>query len=44
MALEITKYPINIRASWHEYNGGMYFVTICTKDRNIILEKLLMEK
>ena len=22
------------RASWHEYNGGNYFVTICTKGRN----------
>ena len=21
------------RAQWHEYNGGMYFVTICTKER-----------
>ena len=21
------------RASWHEYNGGEYFVTICTNDR-----------
>ena len=27
------KYPPNLRASWHEYNGGMYFVTFCTKDR-----------
>ena len=21
------------RASWHDYNGGEYFITICTKDR-----------
>ena len=21
------------RADWHDYNGGMYFITICTKDR-----------
>ncbi len=21
------------RAWWHQYNGGTYFVTICTKDR-----------
>ena len=21
------------RAAWHAYNGGMYFVTICTKNR-----------
>ncbi len=21
------------RARWHNYNGGMYFITICTKDR-----------
>jgi len=26
------KYRINsIRAMWHDYNGGAYFVTICTK-------------
>ena len=22
-----------VRAKWHDYNGGEYFVTICTKDR-----------
>ena len=27
------KYPPNLRASWHEYNDGMYFVTFCTMDR-----------
>ena len=21
------------RANWHDYNGGIYFVTICTKNR-----------
>ncbi|MCR4965421.1 MAG: transposase [Bacteroidales bacterium] len=21
------------RAQWHDYNGGMYFITICTKDQ-----------
>ena len=24
---------ISTRAAWHGYNGGMYFVTICTKNR-----------
>ena len=24
---------LSSRASWHAYNGGIYFVTICTKDR-----------
>ena len=29
------KYRIGTkRASWHDYNGGEYFITICTKDRN----------
>jgi REP element-mobilizing transposase RayT len=23
----------SVRAAWHNYNDGMYFVTICTKDR-----------
>lgn len=28
------KYRIpSARATWHDYNGGMYFVTICTKDK-----------
>ena len=27
------KYRIpSARAVWHDYNGGAYFVTICTKD------------
>ena len=30
----MNKYRIaSARAQWHEYNGGEYFVTICTKDR-----------
>ncbi len=30
----MNKYRIpSSRAQWHEYNGGKYFVTICTKDR-----------
>ncbi len=24
---------ITARALWHNYNGGMYFITICTKDK-----------
>jgi len=24
---------ITTRALWHDYNGGMYFITICTKDK-----------
>lgn len=28
------------RAIWHDYNGGTYFVTICTKKWNFILERL----
>ena len=28
------KYRVpSARATWHDYNGGMYFVTICTKDK-----------
>ena len=28
------KYRIeSARASWHDYDGGSYFITICTKDR-----------
>lgn len=27
------KYRIpSARATWHDYNGGAYFVTICTRD------------
>ena len=28
------------RASWHDYLGGSYFVTICTKDREFYLGKI----
>ena len=29
------KYRIeSARASWHDYDGGSYFITICTKDRD----------
>lgn len=21
------------RADWHDYNGGLYFVTVCTKNK-----------
>jgi len=28
------KYRVtSARAAWHDYNGGMYFITICTKDK-----------
>lgn len=31
----LNKYRIpSARANWHDYNGGIYFVTICTKNRN----------
>lgn len=30
----LNKYRIpSARVNWHDYNGGMYFVTICTKNR-----------
>lgn len=29
----------NIRAVFHDYSGGDYFVTICTYGKNISLEK-----
>ena len=28
------------RAAWHDYLGGTYFVTICTKDREFFLGKI----
>ena len=28
------------RASWHNYRGGAYFVTICTKDREFYFGKI----
>ncbi len=27
------QYRKSPRAFWHEYNGGLYFVTVCTKDK-----------
>ena len=38
------KYRISTtRASWHNYNGGMYFVTICTKGREHYFGKIVNE-
>lgn len=35
------KYRIpSTRANWHNYNGGVYFVTICTKNREHYLGKI----
>lgn len=35
------KYRIeSARANWHDYNSGIYFVTICTKDREYFLGKI----
>lgn len=31
--LNMPQFPKNIRAQWHNYNGGLYFVTFCTKNR-----------
>lgn len=28
------------RAEWHDYNGGIYFVTICSKDKQHIFGKI----
>ena len=28
------------RAWWHQYNGGTYYVTICTKDREKYLGQI----
>ena len=30
----------SVRAAWHDYMGGAYFVTICTKDREFYLGKI----
>lgn len=27
------KYNKHLRAGWHNYNGGIYFVTFCTRDK-----------
>lgn len=30
----LNKYRIpSARAEWHDYNGGVYFITICTQNR-----------
>ena len=29
----INRYSPNLRASWHDYDGGMYFVTFCTREK-----------
>ncbi len=35
------KYCIpSARANWHNYNGGVYFVTICTKNREHYLGEI----
>ena len=31
------------RAAWHDYNGGIYFVTICTKNREHFFGRILNE-
>lgn len=37
------KYRIqSTRAEWHDYNGGLYHVTLCTKNREHYLEKSKM--
>ncbi len=28
------------RANWHDYNGGFYHVTVCTKDRELYFGKI----
>ena len=30
----------SVRAAWHDYMGGAYFVTICTKDREFYFGKI----
>ncbi|MCQ2607802.1 MAG: hypothetical protein MJ197_03845 [Bacteroidales bacterium] len=35
------KYRVpSARAAWHEYNGGVYFITICTKNREHYFGKI----
>ena len=39
------KYRISsARADWHDYNGGMYFVTICTKGKEHYFGEIFGEK
>ena len=35
---------LSTRAAWHGYNGGMYFVTICTKNREHYLGRIENEE
>ena len=35
------QYSKNIRAQWHNYNGGLYFVTFCTKNREHYFGEIL---
>jgi len=36
------KYRIpSARANWHDYNGGIYFITICTKNREHYLGEII---
>ncbi len=32
------------RATWHDYNGGMYFVTICTQNREQHFGKIVYDQ
>jgi len=32
------------RAKWHDYNGGIYFVTICAADKKHIFGKIISDK
>ena len=39
------KYRIpSARAGWHDYNGGIYFITICTKNREHYFGKIIAEQ
>ena len=35
---------INTRATWHDYNGGIYFITICTKNREHFFGEIIDNK
>lgn len=40
----LNKYRIpSARANWHDYNGGIYFVTICTKYRKHYFGEIVVE-
>lgn len=38
------KYSKNLRANWHDYDGGMYFVTFNTKDKEHYLGEIADNK